>query len=125
MMQSDSTRSSRREYLEWIEEQLENFKDSIPRSDLLRIADEAVRELPVTGQGQYQLTEVLLSDAVDRRLARLLKLPTYRSWRTARRKGRIPPPGPAASHETGPDVSDRHIDWPPSDTPDERPDPEE
>jgi hypothetical protein len=78
-----SPRSLRRVYLEWIEEQLEDFKDSIPRADLLSIADEVVHKLRVDSQGQYQLTEVLLTEAFDRHLVRLLKLPGYRSWRSA------------------------------------------
>lgn len=84
-MQLGTPRSLRRAYLEWVEEQLEEYKDSIPRSDLLRIADEVVQELRVNQQGQYQLTELLLCTAVDRRLFRLLKLPGYRSWCAAQR----------------------------------------
>jgi hypothetical protein len=67
-------------YLEWIEDQIESYKDSVSRSDLIRIAEEAVEELRITRRGQYQLTEVLLCAAVDRKIFQLLNLPSYRQW---------------------------------------------
>jgi len=79
-MSMQSPRSLRRAYLEWVEEQVEEFKDAIPRSRLLDIADEVVGELRLSRGGQYQLTEVLLCDAMNRHLFRLLKLPGYRAW---------------------------------------------
>lgn len=63
-----------------MEEQIEAFKESVSRSELLGVADEVVAELRVNTRGQYQLTELLLSEAVDRKIFRMLKLPTYRSW---------------------------------------------
>ncbi len=75
-----SPRSLRRAYLDWVEEQVEAFKESIPRGDLLRLADEVVNELRVSDEGQYQLTELLLCAAIDRRIIRMLKLPGYRAW---------------------------------------------
>jgi len=79
-MSQDSPRSLRRAYLEWVEEQVEDFKDTIPRSRLLAIADEVVTELRFSRRGQYQLTEILLCDAMNRYLFKLLKLPGYRAW---------------------------------------------
>ena len=79
-MNTRSPRSLRRAYLEWVEEQVEEFKDTIPRSRLLAIADEVVGELRLSRGGQYQLTEVLLCDAMNRHLFKLLKLPGYREW---------------------------------------------
>ena len=79
-MNPQSPRSLRRAYLEWVEEQVEEFKDAIPRSRLLAIADEVVGELRLSRGGQYQLTEVLLCDAMNRHLFKLLKLPGYRAW---------------------------------------------
>jgi hypothetical protein len=88
-------RSLRRAYQEWVEEQVEEFKDGIPRADLLRIADEVVRELRMTQRGQYQLTEMLLCNAVDRHITRMLHLPGYRAWReqvlAAQNQPLIPP----------------------------------
>lgn len=91
MTQLPSSASLRRLYLEWVEEQLEEFKDSVPRSELLDIADEVVANLQVNGKGQYQLTELLLLEEVDRTLFRRLKLPGFRAWvaeyrETARRE---------------------------------------
>ncbi|CAN5621414.1 hypothetical protein BH23GEM3_BH23GEM3_17810 [soil metagenome] len=79
-MKSQSSRSPRHAYLDWVEDQIEDFKETIPRSELLRVADEVVDELRVTRKGQYQLTEILLCTAIDRKIFRLLKLPSYRSW---------------------------------------------
>lgn len=84
-MRFDSTRSWRRAYSAWVEEQIEAFKESIPRADLLGIADEVVRELAADAGGQCQLTELLLCDAVDSHLFHRLGLPSYRSWLSARR----------------------------------------
>lgn len=80
-MQLESSRSLRRTYLEWVEEQIECYKESVPRGELLSLADEVIRELEINQQGQYQLTELLLCTAVDRKIFRLLKLPGYRAWR--------------------------------------------
>ena len=79
-MGSATPRSLRRAYVDWVEEQIEEFKERIPRSQLLAMADEVVNELRVDGGGQYQLTELLLCNAMDRRIFRMLKLPGYRAW---------------------------------------------
>ena len=95
-----------------MEEQVEAFKDSIPRGDILRLADEVVSELRVSADGQYQLTELLLCAAIDRRIVRMLKLPGYRAWCAERRERAVrlgeveaaaPPPPPAPLHEEEPD----------------------
>ncbi|MBW3629035.1 MAG: hypothetical protein KY464_07025 [Gemmatimonadetes bacterium] len=86
MTQLPSSASLRSLYLEWVEEQLEEFKDSVPRSELLNIADEVVAELQMNRKGQYQLTELLLLEEVDRTLFRRLKLPGFRAWATAYRE---------------------------------------
>ena len=86
MTQLPSPASLRRLYLEWVEEQIEDFKDSVPRSELLRIADEVVADLQVNRKGQYQLTEMLLMEEVDRTLFRRLKLPSFSSWAAAYRR---------------------------------------
>ena len=79
-MHVQSSSSLRRAYLEWIEEQIEEYKDSIPRSELLRLAEQVVAELQVNRRGQYQLTELLLCEEVDRTIFRLLRLPGFRGW---------------------------------------------
>jgi hypothetical protein len=72
--------STRLLYQEWVEDQVEGYKDGISRSDLLRIAEEAVDEIRINRRGQYQLTEVLLCAAVDRKIFELLNLPVYSVW---------------------------------------------
>ncbi|MEX2583683.1 MAG: hypothetical protein WD766_10435 [Gemmatimonadota bacterium] len=89
-MPRDSAPTLRQVYLNWVEDQIEDYKDSVSRSDLMRIADEAVEELRVNQRGQYQLTELLLSNAVDRKIFKLLKLPGYRTWSSGRRNGSRP-----------------------------------
>ncbi len=76
--------SGRRAYLAWVEEQVEGYKEALPRTELLELAEDVIRELETTRRGQYQLTEVLLCSAMDRRIIRLLKLPSYRKWSAAR-----------------------------------------
>ena len=101
--ETESPRSLRRAYLDWVEEQVEEFKDSIPRGDLLRLADEVVTELRVSEKGQYQLTELLLCAAIDRRIVRMLRLPGYRAWCAERQRDaeplRLPLLQPAAGGE--------------------------
>jgi hypothetical protein len=95
MTPSHPTRSLRRTYLEWVDDQIEEFKDQVPRSELLHIAERVVEELRVNHDGQYQITELLLCEAVDRTIFRMLKLPSYRSWRTTYR-----PAAAAAAEES-------------------------
>lgn len=82
-MQLETSGSLRRAYDEWIEEQIEGYKEAVSRADLLRLADEVVTDLRISNDGQYQLTELLLLEAVDRKIFRLLKLPGYRAWCTS------------------------------------------
>lgn len=73
--------SPRQQYLAWVEERIEDYKDSISREELLQIADDAVRRLQDAPDGQYSLTELVLADAVDRLIFERLKLPSFRQWR--------------------------------------------
>ena len=77
-------RSLKHEYELFVEEEIENYKDSIPRSALLKIGDEAVASLG--NQMQLALTELLLCEEVDRLIRGRLRLPTYRTWRARRIK---------------------------------------
>lgn len=72
-------RSQKQEYQEFLLQRIEEYKNTVPREELLRIGDEAVRELE-SGDGQYLLTEVLLLEHVDRIISRRLKLPSFRRW---------------------------------------------
>lgn len=62
------------------------YKESLPRSELLRLADDVVNEIRMDRRGQYQITELLMCTAVDRHIVRLLKLPGYRAWCNGRRQ---------------------------------------
>jgi hypothetical protein len=78
------TRSLRHEYELFVEQEIENYKESVPRSVLLSIGDEAVAAL--SAQPQFALTELLLCEEVDRIIVRRLRLPAYESWRRRRLK---------------------------------------
>lgn len=74
------TEAPRQLYHAWVEEQLEDYKSSLTRDELLSLADEAVQNLFSTPDGQYPITEVLLCDAVDMLLFTRLGLPDYKQW---------------------------------------------
>ncbi|MBU6367185.1 MAG: hypothetical protein KJT01_13315 [Gemmatimonadetes bacterium] len=76
--------SLQREYELYIQRETEEYKESIPRSTLLKIGDEAVAVLQ--GQPQLGLTELLLTEEVDRLIGRRLRLPTYATWKRRRLK---------------------------------------
>ena len=78
-------RSLKQEYQEFILHRLEEYKNTVPRAELLQIGDEAVRELQTSAQDQYLLTEVLLLEHVDRIIARRLRLPSFPRWRQKHR----------------------------------------
>lgn len=75
-------RSIKHEYELFIEREIEEFKDSVPRSALLAIGDEAVAALGA--QAQTTLTEIVVWQEVDRLIAARLKLPSYAAWRRRR-----------------------------------------
>src|SRR5213596_3818269 len=78
-------RSLKQEYQEFLLERIEEYKNTLSREELLRIGDEAVRELEANSQDQYLLTEVLLLEHVDRLIARRLRLPSFQRWRQKHR----------------------------------------
>jgi Tellurite resistance protein TehB len=81
-MASRPTRSLKHEYELHVEEEIESYKESIPRSALLSIGDEAVASL--SEEPQFALTELLLAQEVDRIIFRRLRLPGYQTWRRRR-----------------------------------------
>jgi len=83
-MANRPARSLKYEYELFVEEEIENYKESIPRGALLGIGDEAVASLG--DQAQFALTELLLAQEVDRIIFRRLRLPTYQTWRRRRLK---------------------------------------
>jgi hypothetical protein len=78
-------RSLKQEYQEFILQRIEEYKNAIPRAELLVIGDEAVRELQANARDQYILTEVLLLEHVDRIIGRRLRLPSFPRWRQKHR----------------------------------------
>ncbi|MFN2570709.1 MAG: hypothetical protein ABR537_03710 [Gemmatimonadales bacterium] len=78
-------RSLKQEYQEFILQRLEEYKNTVPREELLQIGDEAVRELQASAQDQYLLTEVLLLEHVDRIIAQRLRLPSFPRWKQKHR----------------------------------------
>jgi predicted Fe-Mo cluster-binding NifX family protein len=72
-------RSLKHEYEEYVEREIEHYKESVPRHKLLSIGDEAVRELGE--QPQFALTELVLCEVVDKIIMRRLRIPTYQTWR--------------------------------------------
>jgi hypothetical protein len=83
-MPSRAPRSLKHEYELFVEAEIENYKESVPRAALLKIGDEAAAAL--AQQQQLVLTELLLCEEVDRIIFRRLGLPSYRTWRGRRLK---------------------------------------
>jgi hypothetical protein len=83
-MSPRTARSFRHEYELFIEQEIENYKESIPRPALLAIGDEAAAK--IASEPQFALTELLLLEEVDRIIAKRLRLPKYETWRRRRLK---------------------------------------
>ncbi len=79
-----SPRSLQHEYSLYIEREIEDYKDSVSRSALLKIGDEAVKALQAGDQ--FGLTELLVWQEVDRIITRRLRLPAFSTWRRRRLK---------------------------------------
>lgn len=77
-------RSLKHEYELFVEREIEDYKDSIPRTAILAIGDEAVAAL--RAQAQTTFTELVIWEEVDRIIARRLRLPSYSTWRRRRLK---------------------------------------
>ena len=67
------------EYAQYVEREIEDYKESVPRGVLLSIADEAVRLLAAADQ--LALTEFLLCAEVDKIIFKRLRLQSYVTWR--------------------------------------------
>lgn len=83
-MASQPQRSLKHEYEIFVEQEIENYKDSIPRSAILRIGDEAVANLRAAEQ--FAFDELLIWDEVDRIIRLRLGIPSYATWRRRRLK---------------------------------------
>jgi len=83
-MATRAARSLRYEYELYIEQEIENYKESIPRSAILAIGDEAAAK--IAAEQQLALTEMLLVEEVDRIIFKRLRLPKYETWRRKRQR---------------------------------------
>jgi len=74
--------SPKQQYQEWLLRRIEDYKNQIPRDELLRLGDEAVSELSGGAGGQqFLLTEMLMADTVDKLIVRRLRLKSFSRWR--------------------------------------------
>ncbi len=77
-------RSLRHEYQLYVDREIEDYKNSVSRTALMSLADEAMRRL---GSGtQMGMTELLLAAEVDRLITGRLRLPSYDTWRKRRQR---------------------------------------
>jgi len=81
--------SLRQQYDEYILQRIESFKNSLSRREVLDLGDEAIAEMESARGDQFLLTEVLLSDWVDRLIRKRLGLQPYSRWARHFRKLRL------------------------------------
>jgi len=81
--------SLRQQYDEYILQRIESFKNSLSRREVLDLGDEAIAEMESARGDQFLLTEVLLSDWVDRLIRKRLGLQPYSRWSRHLRKLRL------------------------------------
>jgi hypothetical protein len=83
-MSNRPQRSLRHEYELYVENEIEAYKESLPRRTILKLGDEAVAEL--RGEQQLALTELVVWEEVDRIIFKRLRLVSYETWRRKRLK---------------------------------------
>ena len=76
--------SLKHEYDMYVEQEIENYKFSLPRPAILRIGDEAVSALRDRTQPEFD--ELVLCSEVDRIISLRLRIPSYSTWRKRRLK---------------------------------------
>ena len=79
-----SPRSLKHEYELYVEREIEDYKDSVSWSALLKIGDEAVASL--RNEAQIALTEIVVWQEVDRIISRRLRIPAFPTWKRRRIK---------------------------------------
>ncbi|MDQ2888975.1 MAG: hypothetical protein M3R65_00275 [Gemmatimonadota bacterium] len=77
-------RSLRHQYELYVENEIETYKESLPRRTLLKLGDEAVGAL--CDEQQLALTELVVWEEVDRIISKRLRLVSYETWRRKRLK---------------------------------------
>src|SRR2546423_13259968 len=83
-MAQQNPRSLKHEYELYVENEIENYKESVSRSAILKIGDEAAASLRA-GE-QFAMDELLLWAEVDRIIRKRLRIPAYTTWRSKRLK---------------------------------------
>src|SRR5256885_9807270 len=83
-MAQQNPRSLKHEYELYVENEIENYKESVSRSAILKIGDEAAASLRA-GE-QFAMDELLLWAEVDRIIRKRLRIPAYETWRRKRVK---------------------------------------
>jgi hypothetical protein len=83
-MSSRPQRSLRHEYELYVENEIEAYKESLQRSALLKLGDEAVGAM--RSEQQLALTELVVWEEVDRIIFKRLRLVSYETWRRKRLK---------------------------------------
>jgi hypothetical protein len=76
--------SLKHSYALYVEQEIENYKFSLPRPAILRIGDEAVCALRDRTQPEFD--ELVLCSEVDRIISQRLRIPSYATWRKRRLK---------------------------------------
>lgn len=74
--------SLRHEYEQYVEQEIENYKFSLPRNSILRIGDEAVLALQAREQPEFD--ELVIWAEVDEIIRRRLRIPAFSTWRRKR-----------------------------------------
>lgn len=72
--------SLRQQYLKYLQDRIEAFKNAQTRGELMELAQEAMADSQ-QGDEQFLLTEILTDDLVNRLIHRRLRLPSYPKWR--------------------------------------------
>src|SRR5258708_5259434 len=83
-MPHHAPRSLRHEYELFVENEIENYKESVSRPAILKIGDEAAAVL--RSAEQFAMDELLLCEEVDRITQTRLRIPAYTTWRKKRVK---------------------------------------
>ncbi|HET7599768.1 MAG TPA: hypothetical protein VFK09_05725 [Gemmatimonadales bacterium] len=73
--------SLRQQYDEYILQRIESYKNSVPRDELVSLAQVAATELHSATEGQFVLTELLMLESVDQLIRRRLKLKPFKRWK--------------------------------------------
>jgi len=78
------SQSLKYEYELYVEREIENYKESIPRLAILAIGDEAVRV--IAAKAQFELHDVVLCEEVNKIIFKRLALLSYAAWKKRRMK---------------------------------------